>query len=285
MNVLKYNIEVLFKENRWFTLGMINEMSDNDIHSVINDCLMSDQSFEGGDYRTAIMAEWSNLPQESLKLINSPDYLIGGFEKNGIRIFVFEIRKDGLKNKRNLTLEVVCFADLPIEKIVNDSFAKIKSVFKNIITHYIDDSQIVIYPFDSNSKDIWSPEMKIKASIISRFVFDKKQIGKWIFIGVLTIIMGILYFSSESVGPFLNPTSNKIENGNDLKNIYLSLMLSGVFYIILELTVYILMPYLVNKNERNIQVKDLSSIVDKSDPFASAVEKKPTLFNPEIDEE
>tara|TARA_R110002049_G_scaffold218937_1_gene390555 strand:- start:1151 stop:1978 length:828 start_codon:yes stop_codon:yes gene_type:complete len=274
MNVLKYNIEVSLKKRK----------SDKDIHYAINDSLIKDQSFDGDDYKSAIETEWGNLSQESIKLINSPDYLIGGFEKNGIRIYVFEIRKDGLKNKRNLTLEAVCFADLPVEKIVNDSFSKIKSVFEDVKTKYIEDSKILIYPFDSSSKDIWSPEMKIKADIISPFEFDKKQIGRWVFIGALTIILAAFYFTTDSVEPFLNPETNKIEGGDDFKNIYLSLMLSGFFYIILELAIHLLIPLLVNRNERKIQVKDLSSIVDKSDPFSKAVEKKPALSNPKIDE-
>jgi hypothetical protein len=276
MNVLKYNIEISLNRKK---------IPDRDIHTVINDCLEKDQTFEGDSYKSAIEQEWNSLPQKSLKLINSPVYLLGGFEKNGIRIFIFEIRKDGLKNKGNLTLEAVCFADLPIEKILNDSFSKIKTVFSNITTKYIDDSQILIYPFDSKTKDIWSPEMKIKADIISPFEFDKRQIARWIFIGVLTIILLILYISTNSVEPFLNPETNKIEGGGDLKNVYLSLMLSGVFYIILELAIHLLIPFVINRNKRNIQVKDLSSIVDKSDPFSKAVETKPTLSNPKIDEE
>lgn len=276
MNVLKYNIEVSLNRKK---------IPDKDIHQAINDCLVADQSFDGDDYKSAIEIEWNNLSQRSLKLINSPDYLIGGFEKNGIRIFVFEIRKDGLRNKSNLTLEAVCFADLPVEKILNDSFSKVKTVFSNISTKYIDDSQILIYPFDSKTKDIWSPEMKIKADIISPFEFDKRQVGRWIFIGVLTIILGILYFTTQSIAPFLNPETNKIEGGGDLKNVYLSLMLSGVFYIVLELAIHLLIPFVINRNSRNIQVKELSSIVDKSDPFTKAVDTKPTLSNPKTDEE
>lgn len=276
MNVLKYNIEISLNRKK---------IPDRDIHTVINDCLEKDQTFEGDSYKSAIEQEWKSLPQKSLKLINSPDYLLGGFEKNGIRIFIFEIRKDGLKNKGNLTLEAVCFADLPVEKILNDSFSKIKTVFSNITTKYIDDSQILIYPFDSKTKDIWSPEMKIKADIISPFEFDKRQVARWIFIGVLTIILFILYISTDSIEPFLNPETNKIEGGGDLKNVYLSLMLSGVFYIILELAIHLLIPFVINRNKRNIQVKELSSIVDKSDPFSKALETKPTLSNPKIDEE
>lgn len=276
MNVLRYNIEVSLNRKK---------IPNKDIHQAINDCLAADQSFDDVDYKSAIETEWNNLPQRSLKLINSPDYLIGGFEKNGIRIFVFEIRKDGLRNKINLTLEAVCFADLPVEKILNDSFSKIKTVFLNISTKYIDDSQILIYPFDSKTKDIWSPEMKIKADIISPFEFDKRQVGRWIFIGVLTIILGILYFTTQNIDPFLNPETNKIEGGDDLKNVYLSLMLSGVFYIVLELAIHLLIPFVINRNSRNIQVKELSSIVDKSDPFSKAVDTKPNLSNPKIDEE
>lgn len=275
MNVLKYNIEVSLNRKKNLV---------KDIQTAINDCLINDQSFEGDSYKSAIELEWKSLTQKALKLINSPEYIIGGFEKNGIRIFIFEIRKDGLKNKGNLTLEAVCFADLPVEKILNDSFSKIKTVFYNISTNYIDDSQILIYPFDSKTKDIWSPEMKIKADIISPFEFDKRQIARWIFIGVLTIILFILYITLNSVEPFLNPKTNKIEGGSDLKSVYLSLMLSGVFYIILELAIHLLIPYVINRNRRNIQVKELSSIVDKSDPFSKAVEAKPTLSNPKIDE-
>lgn len=275
MNVLKYNIEVSLNRKKF---------PKKDIQSLIDECLINDQSFEGTDYKAAIRQEWSNLPQTSLKLINSSEYIIGGFEKNGIRIFVFEIRKDGLKNKTNLTLEVLCFADLPVEKILNDSFSKIKNVLTNISTKYIEESQILIYPFDSQTKDIWSPDMKIKADIISPFEFDKRQVGRWIFIGVLTILLGILYFSTESTTPFLNSETNEIEGGGDIKNVYLSLMLSGVFYIILELAIHLIIPFVINRNERKIQVKDLSSIVDKSDPFSKAVETKPTLSNPKIDE-
>lgn len=275
MNVLKYNIEVTLNRKK---------IPDADIHDVMNECLLKDQSFEGSDYKSAIKIEWQNLKQDSLKLINSPEYLIGAFEKNGIRIFVFEIRKDGLKNKSNVALEVLCFADLPVEKILNDSFNKIESVFVNISTKYIEESQILIYPFDSQRKDIWSPDMKIKADIISPFEFEKRQIGRWIFIGVLTVILGVLYLSTKSIEPFLNPVTNKIEGGSDMKNIYLSLMLSGVFYIILELAIHLLIPFIVHRDKRNIQVRDLQSIVDQNDPFSAAVEKKPKLSNPKIEE-
>lgn len=275
MNVLKYNIEVSLNRKK---------IPSKDIHDVINECLIKDQSFEGNDYKAAIKNEWNNLKQDSLKLINSPEYLIGAFEKNGIRIFVFEIRKDGLKNKTNLALEVLCFADLPVEKILNDSFGKIETVFEQIKTSYIEESQILIYPFDSQRKDIWSPDMKIKADIISPFEFEKRQIGRWIFIGVLTVVLGVLYFSTTAIQPFLNPDTNKIEGGSDLKSIYLSLMLSGVFYIVLELAIHLLIPFIVQKDKRNIQVRDLQSIVDQSDPFSTAVEAKPKLTNPIIEE-
>lgn len=275
MNVLKYNIELSLKE----------KTQNKDIHTIINECLSNDQIYEGDSYKLAIEKEWNNLTQSSLKMLNSSSYLIGGFEKNGIRIFIFEIRTNGLKNKRNLTLEVVSFADLPAEKILNDSFAKIKDVFNNIKTKYIDESQILIYPYDSKAKDIWSPDMKIKADIISPFEFEKRQIGRWIFIGLLTIILFILYLTTKNVEPFLNPETNRIKGGSDLKNIYLSLMLSGVFYIILELAIHLIIPFVINKNKRNIQIRNLSSIIEQSDPFAEAVEEKSSLSNPKIDEQ
>src|SRR5690606_25775361 len=114
---------------------------------------------------------------------------------------------------------------------------------------------------------------------------DRRQVGRWIFIGVLTMILGILFFTTESIEPLLNPTTNRLEGGDDVRNVYLSLMRSGVFYIVLELAIHLLIPFVVNPNKRNIQVKDLSTIVDKSDPFSKAVETKPALSNPKIDEE
>lgn len=274
MNVLKYLIEISTIPKK------TKKMS---IYEVIVDCLENDQSFDGDNYKSAIEDEWNKLSHDAIKTINSPKYLLGGFEKNGIRIFIFEKRKDGLKNKNNLTLEVLSFADLPAEKILNDSFGKISSVLTKLKTKYIDDSQILIYPYDTQRKDIWSPEMMIKADIISPFSFDKKLIARWILIGLLTIILGILFFTTESDPAVINKETNEIEGGSDLKNIYSSLMLSGIFYILLELVIHLIIPYFFSKQKKNIQVKNLSSIVDKVDPFTSVTEEKEVLSNPNTD--
>ncbi|WP_437823961.1 hypothetical protein [Tenacibaculum mesophilum] len=274
MNIIKFLIEVTRDPK---------EKPEKTIYELISDCIVQDQSFEG-NYKEAIQKEWIELQFDLIKTINSPKYLIGGFEKSGIRIFVFEKRIDGVNNRNNLTLEVIAFADLPANNILNDSYSKLKSVFKKIKTDYIQDSQILIYPYDTARKDIWSPDLKINANMISPFLIDKKQIGKWIFIGFLTSIFIILFLSTDDIKPSYDEARKQVIQGSDLKAIYSSLMLSGIFYIILELVIHLIIPYLFFRNKKDIQITNLSSIVDKSDPFSEAKGKPNVLTTPNIEE-
>ena len=239
MNVIKYDIEI---KNRRFRQDKTLSIKDQIVNSFKNEL-----EFEG-DYIDCLQKEWINIQYEQVRALNSPIFLVGYVTSMNIKIFLFEKTNTGLRGRNNIALEVISFGDLPVDQILNESFAKIQRTNKNLSCNHINDTRIFIFPFDTATRDIYNYELKIRADIKNPYEITKLNFIRWFLVFLLAVISLIIYLYSNN-----NQLSTKEkEDISPFLNFYFSLFCSSIFYLISDAIFYFVIPFFSKKNNRKI---------------------------------
>ena len=238
MNIIKFNIEL--EKNR-------SSEKEKPIKEIISENFIGELDIDNPNIHTLLEDEWGNIEYKTVCALKPNSSIIGYSTSNSIRIFLFTKNSNGINAKNNLTLEIIALGDLPVEQILNDSFSKIQDINKNLCCKYIDNSRIFIFPFDSNSQDIYDYELKIRADLKSPYKYEKNDFIRWSIVFLaLVVIISLFSFSSDP----------------DFKSIYISLGASAIFYLFTDIILYIVVPFFRKKNHRNVQINNLSSFVE-----------------------
>lgn len=231
-----------------------------------------------GKYENVLQDTWKDLPFDMIKTLYSPKYLIGTFvTKSKIQIFLFRSDVNGIKPKNSCSIDVLAIGDLGINNIVNNSFTEITKIIGKIKCNFINDSKIFLLPYDVKQKDIWSPDLKIKADYNPINKYRKDDFIRIGVVTILTIIFLIFYL--------LNLTTHTDDTNNNPEIIFRSLFISGLFYIILDSIVKLLIPSIFYYKKKDITIKDLSNFFEftEDNPFNESKTKK-KLTTPSIPE-
>lgn len=228
-------------------------MNDPSVRNLIDRSFVHELEPAGNIIEQARL-QWSKLEFTNVRALISPIYLIGYTTTQNTKVFVFEKTNANLRSRNNLSVEVIALGDLPVEKILNYAFMQIRSILKplSLQCKHIDDARIYIYPYDTSTKDIYSPELKIRADLKSKFVASRFEYVKWMIIFAIVCISFVMFFT---VDPAITST---------MKSIYLSLLCSGVFILLQDAIVFFLVPFLTQSGYKRVEIKNLSSVVETS---------------------
>ena len=267
MNVVKYSIEASVK-------GKKNSFPITDL---MTECLKNRLQYND-DFQNSLLETWDQFPNTGIKTLYSSNYLIGTFTKNKIQIFIFRDDINKIRPNDSCSIDILAIGDLGIDNIVNDSFAAVTKILDKMKCDFIKDSKIFLYPYDNSQKDIWSPELKIKADYDPPYIYEKKDLVRIFLVSLITIIFLILYL--------IAPSTIKNENGqvltNNIEIVYRTLFLSGFFYLIIDALINFIIPSLFYRKKKNIKIKDLSNFIELTDdnPFS----ERTKLSTPSIPE-
>lgn len=259
MNVIKFDIEI--KKRKFGSKKLAN------VKRHIEDCFKNELDFEGS-FPDRLKEEWNSIDFASVKALNSEGFLIGYVTSKNIKIFLFEKNNTGLRGKHNIAIEVIAFGDLPVELILNESFFKIKKVIKKLKCNHINDTRIFIFPFDTSTRDIFSYELKVRANLKNPFNINTNDIIRWAAMFLIACVFAVMYLKIDTSTKEL-----KLDN-TAAANIYISISGSAIFYLIGDLILYLVVPLFKRRSFRNVEITDLSSVVEaKSDLPISQTEK------------
>jgi hypothetical protein len=253
VNVIKFDIEI--KKSFWLK-------SDITIKSHVKTCLERELDFEG-DFAKVISNEWNNLTCSNIKSLNSPNFLLGYLTSKNIRIFLFEKDSSSVRGRNNIAVEIIAFGDLSVEQILNQSFIKVRSVIKKANCNHINETRIFIYPYDSSEKDIYSYDLKVRANLKSVFKSDRNDYIRWGCMALAIFVTIILYIK----------TDGKTSEGATMLNVYLSIYVSAIFYLFTDLVLYLVLPFFRKRAFRNVEIADLSSVVETAQQFPNNEEE------------
>lgn len=249
MNVIKFDIEI---KKGWFLPDKKKSVKEKIITSFEKEL-----DFQG-TFIDRLKEEWDNIQLPSLKALNSSSFLVGFVTSKNIKIFLFEKNNTGLRGKNNIALEVIAYGDLPVEQILNESFTKIQDVNRDLNCNHINDTRIFIFPFDTSTRDIYNYELKVRAELKSPYNISNNDLFRWIFMFLIAAFSAILYFKLD------NSTTDPLqkEKNNAILNIYISVCGSAIFYLISDAVLYFVIPFFKRRSHRNVQINNLSSVVE-----------------------
>jgi len=270
MNVIKFDLEikkrVAFgtlrnKVSAWMKKGLPPTVGE-----LFTQAFSSEHDF-AGNFNDALRDEWDKISFAQVKALLTVDQLVGSATTNGIQVFLFEKNVHALQSRNNSSIEVIAFGDLPVTQILNYSFKKIWRVLskKSLKCSHIDETRIFIYPFDSRDRDIQSSELKIRADLKSRFSFGRTEIWRWAIILLVTIIGLVLVLIAGEPAPTGAPQStgqSAANSASPFRPVYFSIMCSGIFFLLLDLTTHFIVPFFAGRNNRQVEINDLSSVVE-----------------------
>lgn len=248
MNVIKFEIEILISNNifKRFINKIFYKKKLNPISGYINENFKNEIECDG-DFVSKLHNEWNSLFFENITTLNSPKYLLGYTTTKNIKIFVFEKQNSGLRNKSNIAVDVISFGELDVEVVFNESIKKIQSILRPLSCKHINNSQIFIFPYNSQNKDIYSYELKVKA-IVKSIKLSNFEGYSWGIMFLISFLSIVIYFLTE------NP---------DTKNICLVLMGSGIT-LFAEIFIYIIKK-IAGHFKKNVYIQNMSSVVDTID--------------------
>lgn len=249
MNVIKFDIEI---KKGWFLPD-----KQKTIKQLIVESFQKELDFQG-DFIDKLKEEWSNVQFEQVRSLNSPVFLVGYVTSMNIKIFLFEKSNKGLRGRNNIALEVIAFGDLPVDQILNESFAKIQKTNTDLVCSHINDTRIFIFPFSTATRDIYDYELKIRAELKRPYNVSKTDIGRWLFMFLIATLFIVMYFKLESN----SLTPEKKEENSATLNTYISLFGSAIFYLLTDLVIYFLIPFFRRRSNRKIEINNLSSVVE-----------------------
>ncbi len=250
MNVIKFDIEI--KKGFWLK-------RDLTIKNHVKSCLENELDFEG-DFAQVISNEWNNLTYTNIKSLNSPNFLLGYLTSKNIRIFLFEKDSSSVRGRNNIAVEIIAFGDLSVEQILNQSFIKVKSVIKDANCNHINETRIFIYPFDTSEKDIYSYDLKVRANLKSVYGAEKNDYIRWSCMALAIFVTIVLYIKTPSTD-------------STMLSVYQSIYLSAIFYLFTDLVLYVVIPFFRKRTFRNVEIADLSSVVETAQQFNNEEEE------------
>lgn len=250
MNVIRYDIEVRNIRREYFFQFWRDKESESSVKQHLRRLLENESVFEG-DYQIALENKWNHLEKRNIRLLNPSSFLVGYTKINNTTIFLFDIDSDDIEVRNNISLQVFAFGSLPIEDILNESFSKIKNIFSNLNTKLINKSIIYIYPFNTGEQDIESPELKIEANLQSLIKFKISDIVRWGLVIIISLICLSWAMSTK-------------EDQQGLKTTLKSLFGSGIFYVILDVIITIIVPFTTSKHKKKVIIENLSSVLERT---------------------
>lgn len=250
MNVIKYDIEVKNLRKEYFFQFWRKRESEFSVKQNVKTLFEKESEFDG-EYQIALQSEWNSLDKENIRRLNHSNYLVGYITKNNTKIFLFELDSAVITGRNNVAIQVYAFGTLPIEDILNETFTKIKSVLTELSCSLINKSLIYIYPFNTNEQDIESTELKIKASLQSIIKLKSTDIVRWGLVIILGLICLVWALSLGANNPELQST---------LKSVFGS----GIFYVLLDLIITVIVPFLTSKHKKKVIIENLSSVLERT---------------------
>ena len=264
MNVIKYDVEVRKKDVKWFHFNKKNE--ERAIKDVVYTTFKNSSNYSG-NYNDSLIREWNNLDHQNLKDLNHHNYLLGYFTVKDSKVFVFEIRNEGISGKNNMAIQIYAFGSIPIENILNESFSRLKSILSSLKCILINESNIYIYPFNTSINDIESTDLKINATINSAININNRDYFKWIIVFIVSI--GCLIYHST------------IDDNSNLKTLLFNFFIAGLFYLFIDLLIMLIIPAIFLRNKKSLEIKVLSSVVDTPDNISERITRTENLTTPE----
>lgn len=259
MNVIKYDIEIKKLKREYFFQFWRNKNDPNSVKQNIIKLFEEESDFEG-IYQDALRNEWDNLDKQNIKNLNHSNFLVGYITVNNTKIFLFELDSTVITGKNNIAIQVYAFGPLPIENILNETFLKIKKVLNKLDSTLVNRSLIHIYPYNSGQQDIESTDLKIKANLNPVVKIKKTDVARWVLVIILSLICLVWSLSILETNP-----------PSDIKSTLKSVFGSGIFYVLLDFIITIVVPYLTSQNKRTVTVDNLSSVLERTDEMDKLV--------------
>ena len=263
MNVIKFTFEI---KKRY------NFLSDKSIVEHINENVKKE--FSDLQYFKKCKEKWDQLEYSNVKSRKTKSSVHSYYIDRGVQIFSFSNsdQRNNLINNHAITLEVIAIGDMTVNNLLNISFKKLVDVHNSnlIYCKHIGETRIYIFPFSTESKDIYSYDLKIRAQILKPFGLGKNDIIKWVLFGLILVCAGIYYF-----------TIKDDKNHEALKNILLSIIGSAFFFILTDIVLLILLPLITQGKSRIVQINDLSSVVETNPNILNTTPQSETLIIPE----
>jgi len=241
MNVIKFTVEI---DKR------IKLFSSQDISEMINSKLNNEFSIEGNLIET-FREEWRNVTYQNIRALKSEMSIHSQLTAKTAKIFIFNLTHNNqAQSRHSISFEVIAFGDMEVQKLLNTSFSKIVNVFSSstLKCKHIGETRIFIFPFNTNTNDIFSYDIKIRADIEKPINISKNEIFRWILMAL--ILVACFFYNLNLV------------QDSDNKNIVLSILGSSLFYLITDIIIFIVVPAISQRGQRVVKINDLTSFVE-----------------------
>lgn len=267
LNIISYDIELKRKKK-----------ATGEILAIINSAISMHYTVDLAN-RQLIESAWTRLQYQELTSINSPAFLLFSFTFENVQIFVFKKATPNVVPINELSVTVVAISQKEINLILKSSFTKILNIFSETLeVSVIEGTKVNLYPFDFEKNDVLSPSFYIKAEYDNSIInLDRKDWVKLSIFIIITIIFIIKYFTTPS--EIIDPsTKDRIEN--NLKEVYSSVMIQGLSFVIIELITNLLVPYLFKQKYPSVIIKNFSNIFENNGP--TIVNEIPRPIDPNV---
>lgn len=238
MNVIRFELEVIRRRS---PVGDKSTSMLAQIRTRFEESLDSSKPVS-----EAVSEQWSMLELRNVRAIRDSSQVVGSVIVEGIQAFIFESHNSSVRNKNNVSLEVIAIGDPGIETLLNTVTRQIRDILGwRIRCDHIVGSRIIIYPFDSTHNDIVSHDLKVKAKVKGPFNIGKTELIKWAVLAILLAIALTLYLT---VSP---------EN-----TLYRTVSISIALVLVFDFIYFVLVPMLAHRKDRSVHVSDLSTVVE-----------------------
>ena len=244
MNVIKFTVEI----NKRLKI-----LSNNSISELISK-KMAEEFSDTENIIQTFQDEWRNIEYPNIRALRSEISLYSYLNSRNIKIFIFHItQNDQAQSRHSISFEIIAFGDMDVQKLLNTSFSKISDVYNSwqIKCKHIGETRIFIFPYNSNTNDIFAYDIKIRANLEKPINISNNEMFRW---DLMTLIL---------VASFCYNINLKEDSDN--KNIALSILGSSLFYLITDLIIFVIIPLITQMGHRNVRINDLSSFVEAQD--------------------
>jgi hypothetical protein len=252
MNVISYEIEI----KRSKLLGFNLSDKEKGVFDLVANSFGDELEIKNKNLQESIETEWEEIGYSELKAIFNKKNCCGYSTTENLKLFLFEKSNSAARSKNNITVDLIAFGKLDATKILNHSYVKIKNIIssKKLTCSYIDGAQAFIYPFDTQRNDIYSYELKVKADLISRFTINNKVYSRWIIMIIGFLVALILKTSGKS--------TTETDQATNVSGVMDSIIAAFVFYLLVELVIYYVIPFFTQKSKKHLKISNLSSFVE-----------------------
>ncbi|MBD0824448.1 hypothetical protein [Aestuariibaculum marinum] len=254
MNVISYEIEI--KRSKF--LGFNQSDKEKSVYDLVADSFGDELEIKNNNLKESLESEWEEIGHSELKAIFNKKNCCGYSTTENLKLFLFEKSNSAARSKNNITVDLIAFGKLDATKILNHSFLKIKEIIssKKLTCSYIDGAQAFIFPFDTQGNDIYSYELKVKADLISRFTINNKVYSRWI-IMIIGFLVALILKNN-------GPATSESDTTTTESGVMDSIIASFIFYLLVELVIYYVIPFFTQKNKKHLKISNLSSFIESS---------------------